>query len=145
MFLKIRQKILVTKSSKVDGMHLQKLKQLQHECNTLKRLLLFLKEENIVLKNRLSEILKESFDKNLLEEAEDFNNAFIKEDERMSLLRNDMVELDKLLEKEFFKDRGKISVETAIKLNNLRNNISKAENQFATIQLKFNKFFSEKI
>ena len=73
-----------------------KLKQLQFESDTWKRLLVFMMDENIHLKNRLSEVLKDQFDKNLLVEVEGFQNNFIKEDELIGLMRNDVAELDKL-------------------------------------------------
>ena len=49
-----------------------KLKQLQNESDSWKKLLGFMMDENIRLKNRLSELLKDKFDKNLLEEVESF-------------------------------------------------------------------------
>ncbi len=125
-------------------MHLMKRSQLLHECNTLRRLLFFLKEENVALKNRLAQILKESFNKNLLEEAESFHNSFIKADERMHLLRNDLAELDSLLEKAL-NEENVVSVEIDIKLHELRYNISVAENQFIKMQSDFNSYFYEKI
>ena len=54
-------------------------------------------DENIQLKNRLSEVLRDRFDKNLLVEVEVFQNYFIKEDAPIAFLRNNVAELDKLL------------------------------------------------
>ena len=99
-----------------------KLKQLQYESDTWKRLLGFMMDENIHLKNRLSEVLKDKFDKNLLVEIEGFQSNFIKKDELIGLLRNDVAGLDKLLEREIFED-GKIVNEIERRLKNLRNNI----------------------
>lgn len=87
-----------------------KLKQLQFESNTWKRLLRFMMEENNHLKNRIAEILKDDFDKNLLKEIENFQSNFIKQDELINLLRNDAADLDKLLIPEIFED-GKINSE----------------------------------
>ena len=125
-------------------MHLLKRSQLQHECNTLRRLLLFLKEENVALKNRLSQILKESFNKNLLEEAETFHSAFIKADERMHLLRSDLTGLDSLIEKALNGDYNESS-EIDRTLRELRHNIISVENQFIKMQSDFNSYFYEKI
>ena len=58
-----------SKQIKLDKIPELKLIQLQYEINTWKRLLSFMSEENIQLKNRLSEVLKNKFDKNLLEEV----------------------------------------------------------------------------
>jgi len=121
-----------------------KLKQLQYESDTWKRLLGFMMDENIHLKNRLSEVLKDKFDKNLLVEIEGFQNNFIKEDELIGLLRNDVAGLDKLLEREIFED-GKIVNEIDKRLKNLRNNIVYAEKQFGKLKLEFNNYLSENI
>ena len=134
----------IYKYLKLDYMPELKLKQLQYESDTWKRLLVFMMDENIHLKNRLSEVLKDQFDKNLLVEVEGFQNNFIKEDEMIGLLRNDVAELDKLLVREIFED-GKIINEIDRRLKNLRNNIIIAERQFGKLKLEFNNYLSENI
>lgn len=121
-----------------------RLKQLQYESDTWKRLLGFIMDENIQLKNRLSEVLKDKFDNNLLVEVEGFQNNFIKEDELIGLLRNEVAGLDKLLEREIFED-GKIGNEIDRRLKNFRNNIVYAEKQFGKLKLEFNSYLSENI
>ena len=121
-----------------------KLKQLQYESDTWKRLLGFMKDENIHLKNRLSEILKNGFNKNLLEELENFNSRFLKEDELIGLIRHDMAELDKLLLRKTF-ENGKIIEEIGKKLKTIRNNTELAERRFAKVKLEFNNYLSENI
>ena len=121
-----------------------KLKQLQYESDTWKRLLGFLMDENIHLKNRLSDVLNEEFDKDLLLEIEDFQMNFIKEDQLIGLLRNDVAGIDKLFEKEIFED-GKTLNEIDRKLKNLRNNIEYAEKEFRRLKLEFNNYLSENI
>ena len=81
-----------------------KLKQLQYERDTLKRLLDFMIVENVHMKNRLSEVLQDKFDKNLLKGIEFFQSTFLKEDELIGLLRNDFAELNKLLVIEIFEN-----------------------------------------
>ena len=81
-----------------------KLKQLQYERDTLKRLLDFMIDENGHMKNRLSEVLQDKFDKNLLKGIEFFQSTFLKEDELIGLLRNDFAELNKLLVIEIFEN-----------------------------------------
>ena len=81
-----------------------KLKQLQYERDTLKRLLDFMIDENVHMKNRLSEVLQDKFDKNLLKRIEFFQSTFLKEDELIGLLRNDFAELNKLLVIEIFEN-----------------------------------------
>ena len=121
-----------------------RLKQLHYESDTWKRLLGFILDENIRLKNRLSEVLKDKFDKNLLAEVEAFQNSFIKEDALVALLRNDVAELDKLLVREICED-GKIINKIDIRMKNLRNNIMNAEIQFGKLKSAFNSYLSENI
>ena len=121
-----------------------KLKQLRYECETWKRLLSFAMEENIYLKNRLSEVLKEKFDKNLLEDVENFHTRFIKEDELIGLLRNDIAEFDSLLAREIFED-GVIGRQVERKLKKLRESIKSAEEHFGKLKLEFNSYLSENI
>jgi hypothetical protein len=127
-----------------DSMPELKLIQLQYESDTWKHLLGFMIDENIRQKNRLSEILKNGFDRNLLEEMENFQTRFIKEDERIRLLRHELVELDKLLIREIFDD-GKIIKEINSKFKNLRNNIVITERKFGELKLEFNNFLLENI
>ena len=121
-----------------------RLKQLHYESDTWKRLLGFILDENIQLKNRLSEVLKDKFDKNLLAEVEAFQNSFIKEDALVALLRNDVAELDKLLVREICED-GKIINKIDIRMKNLRNNIMNAEIQFGKLKSEFNNYLSENV
>jgi hypothetical protein len=117
-----------------------KLKQLQYASNTWKHLLGSITEENIRLKSRLSAIIKEKFNNSLLEKAEIFQNSFIKEDELISLLRNDIAELDKLLEKVLFED-GTMIKEAERKSGSLNNKIEIAQKQFGKLKLEFNSYF----
>lgn len=133
----------IINSLKATGMDLQKRGQLQHECDTLKRLLFFLKEENIALKNRLSDILKNSFDKNLLEKAEFFQSAFIREDERMHLLRNDLAALESVLSS-ITQGKENLNSKIDVMLADLRNNAHIAENQFLKMRSDFNRYFTRK-
>lgn len=121
-----------------------KLKQLLYESDTWKRLLGFMMDENIHLKNRISDILRNGFDKNLLEEMENFQSRFIKEDQLIGLLRHEMAELEKLLVREVFED-GKILKEIDRKLRIFRNNIIAAEVQFGKLKMEFNSYLSANI
>lgn len=119
-----------------------KLKQLQHESDTWKRVLGFMTDENIHLKNRLSEILQGHVDKDLLLEAEAFQNSFVREDDLIRFLLNDIVAFDKLLAKEVSKD-GVIRSEMKKKLKSIRTNIGIAEKQFNKLKLDFNSYLLE--
>ena len=130
-----------SKRIKLDNIPELKLIQLQYEINTWKRLLSFMSEENIQLKNRLSEVLKNNFDKNLLEEVEIYYTNIIKEDELFILLRNEINELDNLLvrkvfeEEEFMKNFEK-------KFRRFSNNIKNSEKQFGKLKLNFNNYLT---
>ncbi len=120
------------------------LKQLQFENDTWKRLLGFMTDENIRMKNRLTEVLKDSFDHNLLEELECFQNKFVKEDELIRLMRHEVVEIDQLLAGDNF-EKDDVKMKVDIKLNHLRNNIVDAEKQFGSLQVCFNNYLSENL
>ncbi len=120
-----------------------KLRQFQYETDTWKRLIRFIMDENIQMKNRLSEILKNTINTSFLEEVESFQSCFIKEDELIGLLRSDITELDKLLATNIFEDE-ETGKEVTRKLNRLRNNIVNVETQFNKLKMEFNCYLSEK-
>ena len=121
-----------------------KLKQLWLETDTWKRLMSFIIDENIQLKNRIAEVLKDGVDASLLEAVEKFHNKSVEGDLFVGLLRNDVAELEKLLTKDMLDDEKTIrQVETLI--IKLRNNIAIAEKQFSKLKLEFNTYLSENI
>lgn len=113
-----------------------KLKQLVFESDTWKRTLTFMAEENIHLKNRLSEIVREKIDKALLPQAEEFNNRFLKHDNLIKVLRNDISDYDRLLARELFED-GAIIDAVELKQRTIRKNIREAEERFGSLKLDF--------
>jgi len=121
-----------------------KLKQLQHESETWMRLLDFMMSENIHLKNRLSEILKEQFDEKLLSGVEDFQNTFLKEDQLIELLRNEVAELNELFSNTL-PGTGAIENEIDAKLIKLRDIMITTEREFGKIKLQFNSYISQNI
>jgi len=121
-----------------------KLKQLQYESETWKRLLGFTMEENIHLKNRLSEILRENFDKSLLEDIEVFQTRFLKADEMIMLLRNDIGEFDNLLNREIVED-GAIMKQVSNELRRIRKNIRTTEEELGKLKSEFNSYLAENI
>ncbi len=121
-----------------------KLKQLQYEVDSWKRVLRFLTEENIFLKSRLSVVIKDRFDKRLLIDAEEFQTRFLKKDNLISLLRNEMAELEKLLAIGMF-ENGILINEIERKFKSLRNNISSTESEFKKMKMEFSSYLAEKI
>ena len=119
-----------------------KLQQLKHESDMWKRVLGFMKEENIHLKNRLSEILKTDISNDLLMKAEAFQNSFVREDDLILFLQNDIAVFDKLLMKEIFED-GTIMNKLTESLKAIRKNISNEERQFNKLKLEFSNYLLE--
>ena len=118
--------------------------QLRYESETWKRLLTFMLDENVHLKFRLSDVLQNNFDKQLLEELENFQGRFLKQDELISVLRNDLAGLDKLMVRSVIED-GKIMKEIGIKMKKIRNHINNAERQFSRLKSEFIIYLSENI
>ena len=121
-----------------------KLKQLKHECDTWRRQLCFMMEENVHLKTRLSEVLKDGISDNLLEGIESFQNRFTSEDDAIGLLRNEVVELGKLLAQEMFDD-GIIKKKVNSKMKGLRNSIAVWEKNFTRLKSEFNNYILENV
>lgn len=115
-----------------------KLKQLISEADTWKRSVEYMIEENIHLKKRLTEILKNGYDKAVLEKAEYFQNEFIKEDELVGLIRDDLAQIDKLLIRDSF-ENGTVN-EINRKFLRLRNNMHTAEKHFSELKLDFSNY-----
>jgi len=121
-----------------------KLKQLQYETDTWKRLLGFIEDENILLKTRLSEVLRNSFANSMLEDAELFQTGFIKKDEAISQLRNEIAVIDKLLVREI-QENGKLVTPLHNRIKKLRSKIAATERQFGRLKTEFNSFLLENI
>jgi hypothetical protein len=121
-----------------------KLRQLKYESDTWKRLLVFMMEENIHLKSRISEVINADVDRNLLNDVEDFYSGFIRADELIGLLRNDIAEFDGLLTREVFED-GAIMKQVERKLKKLRHGVKSTEEHFASLKSSFNSYLSENI
>jgi hypothetical protein len=119
-----------------------KFKQLQVEQDTWKQLLGYMMEENIHLKNRITEILKYKSNRILLDDVENFQSHFIMEDEMISILRNDLANIEKL-----FAEAGdgnqKMVEEINDRLQRLRENIMLAEAQFNSLKIEFDRYLSQ--
>jgi hypothetical protein len=130
--------------SKLNLMPELKILQLRHENESWKRLLNFILDENIHLKHRLAEILKYKSDSHFLEQAEEFQSGFIKKDMLISLLRDDIADMDTCLQRKELA-AGEISAEVKNRLKKLRHNIAQTERQFSKMKLDFNSYMSESI
>ncbi len=119
-----------------------KLVQLQYESDSWKRVLAFIRDENIHLKYRLSDVLKNNFDKQLLVQLENFQSNFVKEDDLLAVLRSDLAELDKLLVWEIMNDE-KLMANVENKMKAIRCNIHNAEKQFNQLKADFISYLTE--
>ncbi|MEP6747309.1 MAG: hypothetical protein ABJB86_06270 [Bacteroidota bacterium] len=118
--------------------------QLQSESATWKRLLSFLMDENIHLKNRMSDILKTACDTHLLAKLENFQTSFIATDTLVALLRDDVREFEKKLLEDGINNQL-VNKNIAGRLQRIRRNISGAERTFNQRQTAFNYYLSENI
>ncbi len=116
---------------------MSKTEQFHHENKTWIRLLEFFKQENYFMKNRLSEVLDHSVDKDFLALAEQFQNKFILKDEYIDELRHDINKQDQtlsdisggLVDNKLTKTQGK-----------LRNEMEYFEKDFYNLKNEFNKY-----
>jgi hypothetical protein len=123
-------------------MPLSKLKQVQEESDMHKRTLAFMEDENIRLKNRVSEVLKNSFNESLLNEIELFQGRFVREDELIRILRSYLLEVDQLLLLEVFED-GRVIKEAQKKLKKISIKMDSSHRRFSKLKADFNSFMSE--
>ena len=121
-----------------------KLKQIEHEIETWKRMLLYMQEENIHLKNRLSEVLKDRFDNKMLEVVEVFQSRFIMLDDLVSSLKKEIAAVEETF---YPKTNSAESVaHTSEKsITAIRNDLEVAEKMFAGIKTAFNHYLLENI
>ena len=113
------------------------IQQLQKESDWWKRKLEFLAEENIHLKMDLGDLIKDiNGDPGMLEQIENFHNDFIKEDESITLLRNEIRVYDKLLLKDLYVD-GEMVHEVIRRQKKLRDKIRKEEKVFNELKFDF--------
>ena len=114
-------------------------RQFQTEIETWKELLNTRMEENVLLKNRLSDILINNYDQNSLEEIEEFQTKFIREDELINSLRRDVNNLDNLLYSKMFED-GKMEKSFDTGMEKLGKDIANSITRFRILQSAFDDF-----
>jgi len=121
-----------------------KLKQIQHEVETWRRMLLYMQEENIHLKNRLSEVLKDRFDKKMLEVVEAFQSKFIMQDDLITSLKKEVAAIEETPYAKTILSEN-ITHPSEKNIAEIRNNLETAEKMFAEVKTDFNNYLSENI
>ena len=121
-----------------------KLLQLGYEIETCKRLLNFITDENVHLKIRLSAVLKDNFEKNMLEEMDNYLSKFVAQDELINLLKNDISKIEKQLWGKIHED-GEIMKDIYLGLRLLQSNILTTVELFIKLSEDFNNFLSERL
>jgi len=117
--------------------------EIKYENEVGKKLLQGLQQDNVLLKNKLSEILKLNIRDGILEKAENFQTSFLLADERISFLRKDNTELCR----QFLKaigDRNAIE-ELSQKQKQLKKQIKQEEKEFNKLKLAFNSYIASVI
>lgn len=111
------------------------LKQIHYETEAWKKLAYYMMEENAQLKTWLGEILKGRSHNMLVEYVAKYQNEFIHIDELLSILRNHLANLDKLLECQNYITDNKD--ESLRRLEIIRNITKNTEQQFIKTRDEF--------
>jgi hypothetical protein len=119
------------------------IKQFWFEFETWRRLLENIQNENVYLKNRLAQIIKEEATNELLDDIEHYHNILLIEDSNIALLRNDVASQENWLRREVFEENATIK-EIMKSHKKLRKEIELFEQKFNKLKFEFNTFFSEK-
>ncbi len=120
--------------------------QYQIEIEGWKRIITFIKDENVHLKNLLSGVVKDldTDDIVLLERIEYFQNKFLDEDEIIKYLRDDISEQDKALIKDIYEDRLSLKTLEHQQIK-LRKRLEISEQKFNTLKFEFNNYLGKNL
>ena len=139
--MKEKKDLLKNKIARNPGMD---VRQFQTQIETWKRLLNSRMEENVLLKIQISDILRDNYDQNSLEEIEEFQTRFIREDELINTLRRGVNDLDNLLYGKLF-ESVKMEKSFDTKMENLRKDIANSTVRFRILKSTFNDFKHKQI
>jgi hypothetical protein len=119
----------------LQAMPTPKMKQYKREMESWERQLDFIQAENVYLKIRISEILSPDTNTVLLSQAEHFHERMIQQDELISLIRNDLLVLEKILSGDYILQNG--TEEKIIQKQTL------VKNEMEILELQFRKLLKE--
>ena len=112
-------------------------KKYRYELDTWSRLLDYLQQENVYFKNLLSHVIKNDKANTLLEKAEYFQNKFVNKDAVIVLLRQDISEQMKWIEKGGNNEQADLYLKKHKRLNQ---DIDKLEEEFKRLKVDFSDY-----
>ncbi len=115
------------------------LKQIKFEMDIWKRQIELMSEENIHLKNTVAGLLQNDFVNMQLEEIESYLSKFLKEDELIAILKNEIATFERYLEMEPSPKLNGIE-DLDLKLRFLRNDLLDTKIKFDSLQISFYQF-----
>jgi hypothetical protein len=121
----------------------KKLEQFRYEEASWIRTVDYLQQENIMLKNRLAEIMQYEVDENMLEQAEMYQNIFLGKDAILAILRHDIKEVERLLSSQKNGEAENTEARLLKKQLKLRQDMEKMENEFNRIKRQFNGYLAD--
>ncbi|SHE60090.1 hypothetical protein [Flavisolibacter ginsengisoli] len=120
------------------------IRQFNFECESWKRILYFFREENVYYRNRLSEILNDAVNEELLERSEYFQGNFIMSDETIHWLVDEIHQHIKFLSQNIATDTQ--ILELVIRNHQkLKKDVEKAEEVLFNLKKEFNEFLAESV
>lgn len=116
--------------------------QYHYEYLTWIRILEFIRQENAILKTRLSQVLDHNTGQEFLNTAEQFQNHFVIKDDCIDELKKDIRQLERSFET--FSMENKTMIDPRIKTvhSKLRNEMEMFEMNFMQLKNKFNKYLA---
>ena len=121
---------------------ISKSEQFQHENQTWGRLLDFFKQENNVLKTRLSVVVDHKTGKDFLALAEHFQNRFLIKDDFIDELNHDINAQERMLKENISTGIAVMNERLMKRQDKLRNEMEYLEKDFAQLKNEFNKYLS---
>lgn len=119
--------------SEILKMDIVKNNQIKHEHMSWLRLIEFFRQENALLKYRLSEMVDDSEDRQFLQTAEYFQNEFLMKDEALKKLIKELQDYSDIIQ-----NKPELSKQLIEAHNNLRNDILHFEEKYTLLSKEFN-------
>ena len=133
-----KKKIEAAKNSGKQSLH-----NLYDECNAHLRALDFYKQELKYLQKRLADIVKENTNKDILAQAEQFQNQFIITKDSLDELNHTIKSQLNAIERIIKKKPEHVDEKTIKDSSKFSQGIHNTEKSFAGLKLRFNKFLSK--